>query len=570
MSVVAPPRHALSEGEGPAPRSARSARRVLASVAALFCVYGVLSLFNDPRGSLGTDTGGKVATLRAMDARGSLDPDLGYWAERYDPDGSLHPLFSTEPVGDRWVNVTTLPMLYAAYPLYEVGGLRAVLLLPMLGAVLTALAARALARRLGDGDGWWAFWAVGLASPIVIYALDIWEHSLGTGLMLCAAVVLLDVYEDRAGWRASAGAGALFGLAATMRTEALVYGAVITALAALTHARGRGRRDIRNMMARSVPVVVGLGAVLIGNQVLERISLGDGLRAARAGGTAAQAAGDLGVRAREAVTTTIGLSRFDRPLDWILGGAIVVAIVIVARALVQRDDASRRIAVAALAVAAVLYAARFADGLGFIPGVLSASPLAVAGIALAWKDVRGRNVAIAALAPLPLVWLFQFSGGAGPQWGGRYVLTTGLLLAVAGMVTARRASRAAAAVVVTLGLAVSGCGVAWLSVRSHAVADAMEQLAARDDEAVLSLEAHLLREGGAFYDGAARWLTATNEGEVQEAVRVLRDAGVGQVALISPRGEARPQELGPFQRGRQDGFELLPGVRFTITSYERG
>ena len=71
-----------------------------------------------------------------------------------DPTGVLHPLHYTYRMGDKWVNVTTVPMLYAAYPLYLVGGDRAVLLLPMLGAVLCALAARALARRLGGGDGW--------------------------------------------------------------------------------------------------------------------------------------------------------------------------------------------------------------------------------------------------------------------------------------------------------------------------------------------------------------------------------------------------------------------------------
>ncbi len=547
----------------------RPARRAALSVLARLCVYGALTMLSDPRGTLGTDTGGKLATLRAMDEHQSLDPDLGYWAERLDRGGSLHPLFYTERIGDRWVNVTTLPMLYAAYPLYEIGGLRAVLLLPMLGAVLTALAARALARRLGGGDGWWVFWAVGLATPVAIYALDFWEHSLGTGLMLGAVVLLLDVYEDRAGWRAGLGAGALFGLAATMRTEALVYAVVIAALAAFTYPSRRGLRSIRDAVTRGASVAAGLGAVLAANQVLERISLGDGLRAARAGGTAAQAAGDLGVRAQEAVTTTIGLSRFARPLDWLLGGAIVVAIVLVTRAMADGGDAARRLAAVALASAGVLYAIRFADGFGFIPGVLTASPLAVAGLALGWRDSRSARLAVAALVPLPLVWLFQFSGGAGPQWGGRYVLTTGLLLAVVGVVAAGRARRAAAITVLVCGLAVSACGVAWLSVRSHSVADAMERLVARNDEAVLSLEAHLLREGGAFYDGDRQWLTATDDHEVDEAVRVLRRAGVHQVAVIRPAGSPSPDALGPFQRADSARFELLPGVRFTVTSYER-
>ncbi len=535
----------------------------------LLCVYGALTLLNDPRGTLGTDTGGKLATLRAMDSHQSLDPDLGYWAERYDPDGTLHPLFSTERVGDRWVNVTTLPMLDVAYPLYQLGGLRAVLVLPMLGAALTALAARALARRLGGGDGWWAFWAIGLASPIAIYALDFWEHSLGAGLILWAVVLALDAYEERAGWRALVGAGALFGCAATMRTEALVYGGVITAVAAFAHAWTSESQRARRLAAFGAPVACGLGVVLAANQVLERVTLGDGLRAARAGGTAAQAAGDLGVRVQEAVTTTIGLSRFSRPLDWILGAVIVVALGLVARAVTRRGDAARRFAAVALAVAAAVYAIRFADGMGFVPGVLTASPLAVAGLALGWSDVRNTRVAVAALAPLPLVWLFQFSGGAGPQWGGRYVLTTGLLLAVVGVVAARRAGRTAALVVVALGLAVSVCGVAWLSVRSHAVADAMEQLVARNDESVLSLEAHLLREGGAFYTEDLRWLTAVDDRQLDEAVGVLRLAGVQEVAVVTRSGSPRPAALGPFRRGAAEGLELLPGVRFTVTTYQR-
>ena len=187
-------------------------QRPLVACLVLLAVYATCTLaLNDPRGTLGTDTGGKLATLHVMDHNGSLVPEIGYWAASADPKGDLHPIFYTFKVDGKWVNVTTLPMVYAAYPLFELGGDRGVLLLPMLGSILCALAARALARRLGRGSGWSAFWVMGLLSPVAIYALDFWEHSLGLALMLWGVVWLLRLLDDEHGLRAALVAGALFG-----------------------------------------------------------------------------------------------------------------------------------------------------------------------------------------------------------------------------------------------------------------------------------------------------------------------------------------------------------------------
>ena len=53
------------------------------SAVALFGLYLLLSFGNDTRAFLGTDTGGKVATLRVMKAHHTTDPDVGYWAETW-------------------------------------------------------------------------------------------------------------------------------------------------------------------------------------------------------------------------------------------------------------------------------------------------------------------------------------------------------------------------------------------------------------------------------------------------------------------------------------------------------
>ncbi len=239
--------------------------RPLVACVVLLGIYGCLSLLNDPRAFLGTDTGAKVATIRAMDERGDLDPDVGYWAERFDRNGVAHPLALTRHVGDQWLNVTTLPMLYAAVPLYDVGGLRGILLLPMLGAVLAALAARALSRRLG-GDGTLAFWAVGLATPVAVYALDFWEHSLGLAAMLWGVVLLIDVARRAAGWKATLSAGVLFGLAATMRTEALVY--AVAAIGVTVLVTWWGDRKLGAAFRTGTIAVAGVAIPLVCNNAV--------------------------------------------------------------------------------------------------------------------------------------------------------------------------------------------------------------------------------------------------------------------------------------------------------------
>src|SRR5439155_12940315 len=132
-------------------------RRPVVAGLALLAVYVAVSFANDTRGYLGTDTGAKVAALRAMERHHGLNPDLGYWAARFDPSGAFHPLVGTSHVGGKWLNVSTVPALYLEYPLFRVGGYRLALLVPMLAAVATAFAGRALARRLGAAEpGAWA------------------------------------------------------------------------------------------------------------------------------------------------------------------------------------------------------------------------------------------------------------------------------------------------------------------------------------------------------------------------------------------------------------------------------
>jgi hypothetical protein len=542
-------------------------QRPLVACLVLLAIYATCTLaLNDPRGTLGTDTGGKLATLHVMDHNGSLVPEIGYWAASADPKGDLHPIFYTFKVDGKWVNVTTLPMVYAAYPLFELGGDRGVLLLPMLGSILCALAARALARRLGRGSGWSAFWVMGLLSPVAIYALDFWEHSLGLALMLWGVVWLLRLLDDEHGLRAALVAGALFGGAATMRTEALVYLVVCGATAALVYLWRS--RAVAATVLRGGALLVGAALPLAANEMLERVALGGTIRASRAAGTAADVGASATVRVQEAFTTLVGMNRFTRTADYVFGALIVVCIVLAVRAFRRSDEDLPIAGSAAIAGAVFLYLVGFSGGLGFVPGMLTASPFAAIGVALGWR--KGvRIITVMAVAALPLVWAFQYSGGAGPQWGGRYTLLSGALLLVAATVVleGHRNALVAACLVAAL---VTGFGIAWLSVRSHWVAHGIERIVDRHDQAVISGEAHVLREGGAFYDDSRHWLTSTSPRELHRAVRIVQDAGDTEFAYVVSDGVRIPRVIDGYQR---DGIEkvqfLRPDLYLQVATFRR-
>ncbi|RMH75396.1 MAG: hypothetical protein D6683_11405, partial [Actinomyces sp.] len=255
-------------------------------VLVLFGILFALAQLPDPAGYLGTDSGAKGAALEAMQRNGGFDPDLGYWAAAADPDARFHPFRGTVVTDDgRYVDVPTLPLLLVAEPLYAAGGMRLALAVPVAGAVAAAAAVAALAARLAPasaaaGARRRAFWITGLGSPVTVYALDPWEHTWGVALMVAGVVLVLDARRPEVPVPArlvrAAGAGLAFGVAATLRQEALVYGLVAgcVLLAALVRS---GRRRV---LAAAGAVMAGTTLlVLVANAALEEAVLGSLVRA---------------------------------------------------------------------------------------------------------------------------------------------------------------------------------------------------------------------------------------------------------------------------------------------------
>jgi hypothetical protein len=183
---------------------------------------------------------------------------------------------------------------------------------------------------------------------------------------------------------------------------------------------------------------------------------------------------------------------------------------------------------------------------------------------------RSRHLVVVAIALVaaPIVLFFQFVGGAGPQWGGRYLLPSSLLLAVAGWVRLAAAPARTRWLFIGLGVAVTGYGLAWLQVRSHQVDRAIAAIEARPEEVVVSSLGHLAREGGATY-GDRRWLTRLPGSTAEDLGRVLTGAATSSVVSVEVDDGSAVARIPGFRAVDRSDLQLFDGVDLRLTSWER-
>lgn len=530
----------------------------------LALLYAAVVLLGDPRAASGSDAGGKLATVAHMSETGSWDPDVGYWAVGADPEGDLHPLIKTTRYGERWVQVTSLPMIYAAVPLWGAGGASATLVLPAAGGLLAAWGARRLALVLGASSGWGAFWLVGAASPVVFYVADLWEHAVSLGLAMAAVPVLVDPRGRRL-WQL-VGAGALLGAAASMRAELALY---VVAFGIVGFAVAEVRRRWMACWKQLGAAGVAFVGVVFANSLLERSLLSAGVQSSRVGSQLGSVGSDPLERAEDAVLTTFGLVPYQDLRSVLIGVAFVVGLGMVGRELRgRRDRRSLQIGSALVALGVIV---RVGEGTGFVPGSLASAPMAPAGVVNAAGASR-RLVVGAALVAMPIVWALQWQGDLIAQWGGRYTLLTAVLLTVVAAVAAEEAGwrQPATVVLVAVSVGVSAMGVAWHVERTSAVGEAFDTFEAMaEDTAFVTWFGHLPREGGSWYT-TQDWLRADRE-DVGVALDVAAATEVGRIALVEPDvGDlVEPEPLPGFRISESTEVPWLGGIDLRTTVYER-
>lgn len=512
---------------------------VVAFVAAL-----ALAWAGDVRTGSYSDVGGRLATVRHMAAEGSWLPEVGYWAEDYDPAGAYHPLLYTTDRGGHWVNAPSLPLLFVDAALYRSGGAWLLALPGALGVVAAAWGARLLSRWASGGDGLVAAWLVGVASPVAFYAADVWEHAPATGLAVAAIAVLVEPGP----WRRQVAAGAMAGLAVVLRPDVLVAGAGLAlGLLAVPDTR---RRLVRGGAARAGAAVAG--AAVVGAHVLaQRLVFAGTPESADRLATVAGGVGlQVAERARDALVTAVGLWPSHEPAHLVASLLAVGAAAVLARRALAGGGPTL-VEVAWCTLGALALGARVLGGWGSVPGALAACPVAVVALVGA-RPARERALVAGAVVGALGAWATQYVGQHEPQWGGRYLLVeVVVLVAVAGGVIERagrdrsvaaggrtaaqrrRAGWGAMAVALALTGVAAAYGAAWRVHRTHEMAAVHERLDAvvGADEVVVAGFAHLGRENGWWY-GERRMLTVPIAGDADGALDVAAAAGATRVARV--------------------------------------
>jgi hypothetical protein len=164
-----------------------SLRGSVVLIALFFAAMQVFAL--PPDGFVTGDQGSKYLQTRAFAEHGPLNPSIDVAAHDIDPD-YRHQEPKLKNRRGRLVSefLWLLPLMSA--PFFAVLGMRGLYVVPALSVIVIFLAAAALGRRAGEDRGLWTAWIVAIATPVLVYGLELWEHAPAAASVLVAAALL--------------------------------------------------------------------------------------------------------------------------------------------------------------------------------------------------------------------------------------------------------------------------------------------------------------------------------------------------------------------------------------------
>ncbi len=368
-------------------------------------VYGF-----SPRASSG-DPGVKLAQAESLWKSGFQSRGL-LRDEKTDPQGSYTPygLPFVRVVDGEIQGIYSVVFTALAAPPVGLLGMAGAPVVPLLGSLLLAFGLGLLLRRLGAHPAWtFATCAIALlATPILLYSSELFEHTLAAGLVAMALAVTLPGEESRRPRPFLA--GLLVGAAGAVRPEAYCAVAALGIAVALAPAATR-----RERLLACIRYLAGALAVLVPYWLLN-------LATASAWDPAV--ATNVGRSATMEGARTILITRIkDGSWLWFLCLPAVALAALVPPRLVRGRARLAAFIVAGLGLAVLGYLAQEHSTDRTTTGLLAVTPLACWGLATGPFEARTRLLWIFVLLYGPLVVLLDRSGTAGGfQVGARYMI----------------------------------------------------------------------------------------------------------------------------------------------------
>lgn len=399
----------------PAPTSRSTGRPLWPHAAGLFVVLVGVALLLGPVARFTSDESAPLLQAQMLaDGEGwtvehplvGLDPEgTGFFLTYADGGPAAFAPYAKHPV---------YPLVLV--PLTAVGGVLGAVLLSCGGAVLAALAAAGLARRIDAGFAVPALWITGLLSPLFFDAQLVAAHTLGAALCGWATWFLLA--RPRRGIGHTLVACLLVAAAVLLRTEAVLFGVALGGAFLVVAVRARRYRLVADGLA-----VMAVGII---THVLERRWLAEiaGPGAALAtGGVASD--GFWSSRVLAAVWTTVAPT--GAGAGWTARIVVVVGVLVACAGIALRRRAPDITAATVLLGLAAIGAlvGVFLPEPDAVSGLLAAFPLLLLGLVLFRReDLRSPEALLLAATVggfTALVLATQYDVGGAAEWGGRFL-----------------------------------------------------------------------------------------------------------------------------------------------------
>jgi hypothetical protein len=345
--------------------------------------------------------------------------------------------------GDQLYITQPASIVLLSKPFIALFGDRGGLVIPIVCGVLSAYLVGRLTRQLDVAAEWVAVLITGLATPILIYSILLWEHTLSVALSLGAVLLMMGAEETPKRWEAVL-SGVLAALAASVRKELLLLAALLGLVMTLrVIERGQWRRPLawKGVGQWGTACAVMFGAYVLLNYlqtgflVPVEISLN----------TPPTYSSDVYVL-KHGLNSMVHFV-FD-PRYGPRGGLLIIAVLVYVCASASPPTSVRRalqlIALVVLAIGVLTF-----KPAGWLAGVLSVSPFLVLGLTPGCKSKRAaRELLLILLGFFSLAMLgmglFTTKGQIIGDWGSRYFLPVfplGVPLALAALQGLRERSK---------------------------------------------------------------------------------------------------------------------------------